>query len=139
MTRRLCLLLSITFSLYYGLTMAHAGVCTDWTADINAGVVEAPFAYRLLTPSLLVATGNSTGSQVVFLLLMTAVFLILLDAYCARLFLPPVCTVLVALMLPVAFETWYCSQYEITEVNLLLCGLLLLTRRWSSSAHLTGK
>ncbi len=141
MKQKLYLLLSISFSIYYALTIAEAGrnVCLQHTADIVAGREFSPFVYRLLTPVLLVAAGNTAVVHLAFLALMTALFLALLDAYFAYWRMPPVWLVLVALMLPMTFQAWYCSQYEMTEVVLLLCGLFLLTRHWSSSAHSTGK
>ena len=108
-------------------------------ADIASGKGEAPFAYRLLTPLILMAMGNTPQALVLFHLIGFGVFLALIGLWASKWHKDPMLTItLAALALIVMFPNWYFSAYSLTEWNLLITGLLLL-QPFSQSAHSIGR
>lgn len=114
--------------------------CLQVTEQIAAGTANGPFVYRVLTPGILAALGNTTGTHVLFHFVGLLAFFLLLWAWAERWNGNGMASVaLVAVALPTMYPTFYFSQYAIVELVLCLSGLLLLTGRWSSSAPSTGK
>ena len=96
-------------------------------ADIASGNGEAPFAYRLLTPAILTAMGNTPQALILFHLIGFGVFFALLGLWASKWHVDPLLSMcLAALALIVMFSTYYFSSYSVMEWNLLLAGLLLL-------------
>jgi hypothetical protein len=124
---------------YVVVTLADCGDCNLRMQQIAQGHSQAPFAYRVLTPHIIMAMGNTAQALVIFHLMSFATFFILLGMWARRWNAPPVpiyfiCALAMVVMLP----TYYFSAYTVMEWNLWLCGLLLLPR-WSLLAHLTAK
>ena len=114
------------------------GPCTDClttTARIAAGIENAPFSYRILTPRLLVFFGNSWGVHALFQLVVLFCFMMLLWTWSARWGgNGPAAVGLASVALVLMWPTWYFSDYTSLEWVLWLAGLTLLTGRSSPSA-----
>lgn len=100
---------------------------------IVAGDYPAPFAYRILTPALIVALGNTTPILAAFHLVMLFLFYGLLWAWAERWRGSGLAAVGIACAaLSVMWSTYYFSAWAVTEWVLWLAGLMLLTGRWLS-------
>ena len=138
MRRSLVLITCIIFALYYYLTIVQIPCgeeCFERAQMIVDGTEQAPFAYRLLAPALLVALGNTLQVHVIFYAVGLALFFILLDAWLARLRVQPMVMFAVVMVLPVMFQAWWLASYTLVEWIFILCALHLLTPRSSSLVH----
>lgn len=109
--------------------------CTADVERIASGQALSPYVYRVLTPSILMAFGNSLLGYLLFHIVMIGVFYALLERWLARWHRHPALIWLAALFFAVAFDSWYFSVYSFTELVMVLCALLWLTRHSSSSAR----
>jgi hypothetical protein len=125
---------------YFTVSLANCTGCNDSLAAIVDGDQVYPFVHRLLTPYIIVSLGNTPPVLLAFHLVMLSVFFWLLWSWVERFGGDGFRAVtLVAVALAVMWPTWFYTAYTITEWVLWLSGLLLLTRRWSSSAQPTAK
>lgn len=120
---------------YIQITLAYCQGCNLQIERIATGVADAPFSYRLITPAILMAMGNTPQALVVFHGVCFAVFFALLAVWANRwqvsgLVVMPV----FALVLTIMFRTWYFSAWTVLEWDIWLLGLLCLPR-WSLSEH----
>lgn len=100
---------------------------------IVSGDYPAPFAYRILTPALIVALGNTTPILAAFHLVMLFLFFSLLWAWAERWGSSGLAAVGIATAaLSVMWSTYFFSAWTVTEWVLWLAGLMLLTGRWLS-------
>lgn len=119
------------------LTTALMGctTCYDRMQRIVDGIATPPFAYRLLTPHILVAMGNTPEAWALFHLIMLFLFFALLWSWVEQWNRSGIAAVaLTTLALSVMYQTWYYSEYSITEWVLLLAALLLLSS-WRRSTE----
>lgn len=124
---------------YTVLSLVYCRNCTESMQQVVNLDAGAPFAYRLLTPGILVALGNSREVIVAFQIVMFALFYALLYAWSQRWRLSPNTALpLFAMAAAIMMPTYYASLYTLPEWNLILWALLLLPR-WSWSAQSTEK
>lgn len=118
---------------YTIVTIADCPDCNLRMRQIAQGRDQAPFAYRILTPLIVMAMGNSAHALVVFHMVMFAVFFCLLWQWAKRWLVAPVPVLFAtAIMIVIVMPTYYFSAYAVMEWNLWLGGLLLMPR-WSLS------
>lgn len=109
---------------YITLTLATCEDCPETIQRIVVGEIGAPFAYRLLTPQILVTLGNTVPVFAAFHFVALFLFFALLWRWCERwggngLAGVALATVALTLMYP----TYYFSVYTVTEWVLWLAGL----------------
>jgi hypothetical protein len=120
---------------YLILSLATCIECPARMAEIANGTIDAPFAYRILTPAIIVAMGNSLGAIALFQLAMITLFYVLLWQWCKRLKLSPYTMLpLFAMVMAIMMPSYYFSLYTLPEWNFVLCGLLCLPDSWQSVA-----
>lgn len=113
---------------YVNTVLRTCAACYERTAAIADGAANFPFVYRVLTPSVLVAMGNTPEAWALFHLVMLFVFFALLWAWVEQWNGQGMAAVaLSAVALSVMYVTWYYSEYTITEWVLFLSALLLLS------------
>lgn len=122
---------------YIQIVLPRFDIVQPGMAAIMDGTALSPYAYRVLTPAVIVGIGNTYGAYILFHGVMFAAFFTLLNLWLWRWRVNRLGIFLVAMMFPVMFEAWWYASYSITEAVLFLCGLLLLTRRSSSPAPST--
>lgn len=109
---------------YITLTLATCGDCLQTVGEIVSGEYVAPFAYRLLTPALLVALGNTIQVVAAFHFVALFLFFALLWRWCERWGGNGLAGVALATVaLTVMYPTYYFSVYTVTEWFLWLAGL----------------
>lgn len=137
MTKWLIILFCALVSEWQFITQALPNCeCNARFAQIVAGTDISPFVYRVLTPAIIVALGNSLMALAVFHLVMLIVFFALLWAWVDQWNHQGLAaTALATLALSAMYPTWYISEYTITEWVLLLLALQCLSY-WR---HLTVK
>lgn len=123
---------------YIQIVLPRFDIVQPGMAAIMDGTALSPYAYRVLTPAVIVGLGNSYAAYILFHGVMFAVFYTLLNLWLRRWRVNRLGMFVVAMMFPVMFEVWWYASYSITEVVLFLCGLLLLTQRSSSPERSTG-
>lgn len=139
--RLACIVFCTLFSTwqYLVITLATCGDCMTQMERIVQFRGDAPFAYRLLTPAILVVMGNTPQAFAIFHLALFALFFILLWIWARRWRVNPVLVLLLTTCaLVIMLQTFYFSSYTLTEWVLLLCALCLLPR-WSLSDVSTGR
>lgn len=111
---------------YITLTLATCNDCTQTIGEIVSREIGAPFAYRLLTPQLLVWMGNTPQAFAAFHFVMLVAFFALLWRWCERWGGHGLAGVALAtIALTVMYPTYYFSVYTVTEWVLWLAGLEL--------------
>jgi hypothetical protein len=140
--RRTLILLATAWTTYSYITVVipTCKTCLQETAAITNGTALSPYAYRLLTPVILSALGNTLAASVFFHAMLFALFYVLLSFWLDRWHANPLALLIPAFMFPVMFEAWYQSAYTITEAVLVLCGLLALPhfKKWYSVLVIVG-
>lgn len=121
------------------VSLAACADCNLRMQQIAQGQGQAPFAYRLLAPHIIMAMGNTPQALTLFHMVMFTVFFSLLWVWARRWDVPPLPVLFVAaLALVVMMPTYYFSAWAILEWDIWLIGLLSLPR-WSLSGLLTEK
>lgn len=128
--KALCTIVFCTlFAAWQYVTVAIPS-CPDCPQHMDAivnGTADAPFVYRVLTPAIVVAMGNTFQAYTLYHLILFAIFFSLLWVLARRARIAPVGVLLLAtVVLVVTMPTYYFSMWSIIEWNLLAVGLLLL-------------
>ena len=128
--RRFAILIFCTLVCTWQYVMVVLTPCTDcneFLLRIVQGQVQSPFSYRLLTPYIIIAMGNTPQALAIFHLVMFAVFFCLLWKWAASWHVDPLLPMALATAaMPIMLQTYWQAAYAITEWDLWVLGLLLL-------------
>lgn len=130
MIRKLSILIFCTLVCtwqYVVIVLAPCPDCNAFMADIAHGNTHSPFSYRLLTPFIIMAMGNTPQALAIFHLIMFALFFALLWQWAASWHVDPLLPMALAtIAMVVMLQTYWQAAYAITENVIWLAGLLLL-------------
>jgi hypothetical protein len=129
----LILFLALSSALTY--LSNYADICTDCEYMVNPrmnailnGQIEPPFNYRVLTPAIQYALGNSVWGLFLFHLLGNMALFGLCYAWVLRWRGNGLLALLLLFVfLQFSYSTWFDSDYALTEGVLLLFGWQLIT------------
>jgi hypothetical protein len=112
--------------------------CTTRLASIANGTESAPFAYRILTPKIVMALGGDIYALALFHLIGLFIFFALLYKWVSLWTQQGTLAITLATVaLSVMYPTWYFSEYMLTEWILFLSALLVLSSWRRSTAKPT--